>query len=79
MKRSIAGLIAGLILGTAGIAGASPSAQSDMHANGIWCKPGGGGVACIAMDGSRYGVGITDQFVMVMDTKSGKNVFVRRH
>ena len=77
MKRVITALVAGLLLGTAGIAGASPT--RDFHANDIWCKSASGGVVCIAMDGSRYGVGISDDFVMVYDVKSHHNILVRYH
>lgn len=74
MKRwFLAGLIAGLIAATVGIA----SASSLWRVNGVLCKPGGGGVACVPSNGEGYGVGITTGFVMVMNLDTGRRVFVR--
>lgn len=79
MKRILASLIAGVLLGTAGIAGASGSSTSskNFYANGVWCKSGAGGVMCVTLDGSRYGVGISNSVVMVYDSSSHRAVFTR--
>jgi hypothetical protein len=76
VKALLAGLIAGIILGTAGVAGAVTVAGT-WTANGVMCKGGAGGVACLPLDGSRYGIGLSSQVVMVYDTKTSKTVWHR--
>lgn len=66
-------LLVGLVLGGVGIAGAA----SLWRANGILCRPMAGGIACLRSDGAGYGVGITRDFVMVMNMDTGRRVFVR--
>lgn len=76
--KTVAALIAGLLLGTAGIAGASSSSTQDIHNNGVWCKPGAGGVACV-VEGGRYGVGVHRSFVLVSDMDRGNRIIFKRY
>ena len=81
MKHTLIGLIAGIILATAGVAGATgEKAQSKQFVNnGVLCKAApGGGAMCLRTDGRGYGVGITRDFVLVL-SENNKRVFVRFH
>jgi hypothetical protein len=74
--KLLAGVIAGLLLGTISVAGASTEGAS-MHANGVWCKAASGSVACVRENGSGYGIGISRDLVMVMNLDTSRRVFLR--
>jgi len=80
MKKLFAGLFAGLVLGTAGVAGAT-SAGYIYSQHGVVCKAAGAsagyGVACIKDTGDGYGVGFTRDFVIV--TNSSNRIVFKRY
>ena len=76
MKKLLAGLAAGLALGSASVAGAATIWQHS--AGGITCRATSGtGIACVRSSGGGYGVGISTYGVLVMDVDSGRTVFKR--
>jgi hypothetical protein len=78
VKRVISALIAGVILGSTGVGVAA--SQWSHHQFGVWCKSdySSQGVACVKETGTGYGIGITRNFVMVMNNR-GKTVFIKFH
>jgi hypothetical protein len=77
MKRAIAGLIAGLVLGTAGVGAAASNGYWQHKTDGVCCKNSGGTIACVPMSGEGYGIGISRDAVMVMRASDSKTMFVR--
>lgn len=75
MRKLATKFIATVLVTLALFATTAQATSSDYRINGVWCKPGGGGVGCFA--GGTYGVGITKEFVMVMNVRTGKVIFVR--
>lgn len=73
MKRTIAALVGGLVLGTAGTAVAASQMHVIYDRNGITCGYSGTVVACA---GSGYTIGMSPNVVMVK-TRSGRTVFQR--
>jgi hypothetical protein len=75
MKRVIAALLAGVVLGSAAVAGAASTWRYE--GKGIHCTSSGGpGVVCIRADAKGYGVGFSRHSVVVQDGK-GRAIFTR--
>jgi len=75
MRKLIAGLVAGLILGSASVAGAATAYNIVYSGHGITCATSGKIVGCVRTNGSGYSVGISNDAVMVM--RNGRSVFQR--
>ena len=77
MKRAIACLIAGVVLGSTSVGVAATSGYWSHKQDGVWCKNSGGNIACIPMSGDGFGVGISRDSVLVMNLDNSKTVFTR--
>jgi hypothetical protein len=77
MKRALAALLAGVVLGGTATAGAAT--QWYHRSYGIICKSDAAthSVACVRSDGNGYGIGISRDVVLVMNTDTGRDVFHR--
>jgi hypothetical protein len=58
-------------------ASAEATTDSFINSRGVYCQPGGGGVACALTSGSGYGVAISRGAVIVMNFDTGRQVFTR--
>lgn len=74
MKRTIAGLIAGLVLGVAGTAGAMTSAYWEGKGPTYTCSGVSSGASCHERYG-QYGIYITRDFVAITRGKKDKAVY----
>jgi hypothetical protein len=75
MRKFIVGVVAGVAVGAASVAGAA--SQWSHHERGVWCRSGSYGIACIPESNTGYGVGISRNAVVVMNVDSGRTVFSR--
>jgi hypothetical protein len=78
MKRTIAGLLAGLILGT--VSTAVASSQWEHRTYGILCKSSvkTHSVICVPVKQHGYGVGISEDLVMIYNTRTTKIDYWKR-
>ena len=76
MRKVFAALVAGIVLGSAGVASAKTFGWYH-NSHGVACKQSGGDVSCVPATAEGYGVGINRNFVIVVNLQTGKTVFRR--